>query len=191
MSQHAIGSPLAIAHLADVDRIHPRGRLRVRNLLCTNRRRAGRIRTHDRVEHLAQLVEQRVVEPRADAPSVDELTADHVGELQRAQVTPTALRRREADDDEVARRIGLDLEPLASAPALVRCVRALGDDPLETHGDDLLEKRLADRLDVIEGMQCPEFRKTFHQKRLPSRQRQWTQIEVLAREEVERKKRGG
>ena len=74
MAQHTVGRPLAKAHLADVDGLDPRRRLRLGDLrgARAERRRARRIGANDRIEQRFELGEQRVVESRADAARVDE-----------------------------------------------------------------------------------------------------------------------
>ena len=157
--QQAVGRPLAEPHLAHVHRLDPRRRLRLRNLLAGSGSRRTRTAAHGGSSRTIgsssalELVQQRVVESRADAAGVDERPVHHVGELQRAEVRATALRRGESDDDEVAGLLRLDLEPVVAAAAAIRRVGLLGDDSLEAERVHLLEKRFAFALDVVERAQ--------------------------------------
>jgi len=58
-----------------------------------------------------QLFQQRVVESGSDSPGVYKRSIHPIGELKRTEMRATALRLREADDDEVACALRLDLEP--------------------------------------------------------------------------------
>jgi hypothetical protein len=89
------------------------------------------VATHEWIEHRSELAQECVVEPGPRAASVDQCAVDVVRELQRSETRSIATRLREAHDDEVARLLGLDLEPLVGAPTAVGRIRLLRDDPFE------------------------------------------------------------
>ena len=70
-------------------------------------------------------------EPGARPAGVDELAVHEVGELQRAEAAARALRRGEADDDEIVGQAEPTLSHRRRAARLVGRARLLGDDPLE------------------------------------------------------------
>src|SRR6478752_1103640 len=85
-----------------------------------------------RPQELQQLVDLGVVEARADVADVAQLVALVDGEHERAErVGAAAAPARVAGDDELLVVLGLDLQPLPSALALlVRAVGPLGDQAL-------------------------------------------------------------
>ncbi len=177
-----------------MDRVRPYGRARLRNLFAlerlvarrVHRSSAQRIIAHDRIEQPVQLLQQFLVESSPDPPRVHERSIHQIRELESAQMRATALGLGEADDDEVARALRLDLEPIARPPAPVPRSGFLGDDSLEPHRRNLLEERFAFGLDVIEIAQSPELGHDLGQQLLSARERERTQIEILEREKIER-----
>src|SRR5207249_5785078 len=81
------------------------------------------------------------------------LTAVVGCEMQRAEPAARALRRRIADDDELAGLVGFDLEPVGRAPRAVGRVRLLGHDSLEPHLHHALVQLLALGLEVLEELE--------------------------------------
>ena len=197
VAQQAVRSPFAKPDLTDVDRVSPGRRARFGDLVALerfgadgdDRPEARRVAAHDSLEHVAQLRELRIVEPRACSPRVDECALDVVCELQCAKSRAVPLWLGEPDDHEIVGALGLDLEPLRRATAAVRGVRLLRDDPLEPERGHLFQKRLAFALDVIEVAHGAQLRDHLREQLLPSREGQGTHVEVLEREQVEHEER--
>src|SRR5437867_1130612 len=187
--QQSVGGPLAIAHLADVHRLDPRRRLRLRYLVrhhAADQRTAARWSgADDRAEQRTELVEHILIEAGADPASIDEGLVDVVGDVQRAEVIAGAPRLREADDDEVAGALALDLQPLSGAAGSVRGIGFLGDDPLEADLPHLLEEGLAIALDVFEQPDSTELGYRFGEELLSPDEWKGAEIELLIRKEVE------
>ena len=113
------------------------------------------------------------------------LTAVVGCEMQRAEPAARALRRRIANDDELAGLVGFDLEPVGRAPRAVGRVRLLGHDPLEPHLHHALVQLLALGLEVLEELERTGARQQALQDLFASHQRQPAQVEALERREVE------
>jgi hypothetical protein len=77
---------------------------------------------------------------------------------------------------------------LVTAGAIGR-VSFLGDDPLEPDLADLLEKRLALAVDVLEHTHGAELGHRLREQLLPRRQWERTEIEIVDRQQVERVER--
>src|SRR5439155_18217354 len=109
-----------------------------------------------------------------------------VGELQRTEMAPAAFRLGEADDDEVARAVGFDLEPLRRPSSMVGASGVLGDDTLEAERVHLREERGAVALDVIEETNRAEFRNGVREDALALDERERSQIESVEGGHVKR-----
>ena len=194
MAEDAVRRPLTESHFAYEARVDPGGGLRVGNLCASARRLslrdhgagARRVGAHDRLEQRVQLAEQCVFESRSDATRVRQRTIHAIGQLERADMAPASLGSCVADDDEISRSIGLDLEPgVGAAPAIAR-VGAFRDDPLEPECRDLREEPLALTVDVIERAHGAQPGEGVEQKALAVDERQRTEVVVLERQEIER-----
>src|ERR1700680_987536 len=126
-----------------------------------------------------QLFQQFIVESRTHSSCIYERSIHPISELERAKMRATSLGFGETDDDKVPSALRFDLEPVSRSPASIPRRGFLGDDSLETHRRDLLEKRFAFGLDVIEVPQCAKLRHNLRQKLLATYERQGTQIEVF------------
>ncbi len=111
------------------------------------RRSSGRSKAYEPLDLV-------LVEAGAHVTGVGELAAAHDGEDERAErAGPAALPPRVAGDDELLLVVGLDLQPVARAPARLVAGRGfLGDDPLELLRLGCLVERLA----VVEGLGEPD-----------------------------------
>src|SRR5690606_10944368 len=85
-----------------------------------------------RVQPLPQVPQQLLREPGADSASVAQAVALVRAHQERAQPAARARRLREAADHELLVAHALHLQPVPAPPGLVRRIRALGDDALET-----------------------------------------------------------
>jgi hypothetical protein len=94
VAQQSVGGPLAKAHLAYIQRLHPGGGFGVgygsarvsRSAGRGNRPVTGRLGANRCGEQRADFREQSFVEPRARASRVHKRTAHQVSQLQRAEV---------------------------------------------------------------------------------------------------------
>jgi hypothetical protein len=145
----------------------------------------GRARA-EAIEPAAELAEQLVGEPGADAPDVDQAVGPHRRELERAQVRARALGQRVADDGEIGGVLDADLQPRRRPPRDVRAVGALGHHALEPERLDLPPQREAVGLDVIGVANRARRWQHREEKALALRQRQSAQVEVLEAEQIER-----
>ena len=111
------------------------------------RRSSGRSKAHEPLDLV-------LVEAGAHVAGVGELAAAHDGEDERAErAGPAALPPGVPGDDELLLVVGLDLQPVARAPARLVAGRGfLGDDPLELLRLGCLVERLA----VVEGLGEPD-----------------------------------
>src|SRR5262249_10120423 len=106
-AQLAVPRPLDERHLHDDLRSHPVPPA-TRQAVAA---REGAGRLLQRVEALAQLEQQTCVEAGADLAREDEVGAGEEADQQRAQADETALRLREAADDQLLAGFALHLEP--------------------------------------------------------------------------------
>src|SRR6476646_5617159 len=123
MPNTAIACELGKANLCDEPRLDP--------AMATPGGRAayeGRRRPLELTQLAADVLERAHVEPRADLGDIDELAPVVETQVQRAEVSPCALRRRVAADHELLPELTLDLQPVPRPQRRVRAVTLLGHD---------------------------------------------------------------
>src|SRR5262249_15137796 len=134
----------------------------------------------------------------ADAPRVDEAAARSDREVEPADAVPArptpARARPVADDREVARAVGADLQPVARAPGppdppaprdpRLR-VDPLRHQPPEPVPLDLAEERLAGAADVVGEAERPGLGEEAGEEVFPLGERERPEVPLLEGEEVE------
>ena len=101
----------------------------------------------------------------------------------------TPFGRRVPHDREIVGTVGLELEPHIAAAAAVPSIRALTNHPFETHGRNLRQKTLAFPFNMIKRAQWAESWQVLTQQRFSLDEREWAQIKVFERQQVEHEKR--
>src|SRR5688500_5358840 len=120
MPEETIRCPFPIAHLTHELGLDPRRRVDLGDLLrgerlaalLEERAKTRSISADQRIEQSPQLLQLRVAETCSHSTGINELAVHIIGELECTDVRAAFFRRREADDDEIARLVCLDLEPL-------------------------------------------------------------------------------
>ncbi len=179
LAQHAVRRALLELHLHDGAVREPD---RAARELRRGRRLRGRLAGEQRLEHGE--VARR--EAAAGAARVGQHAVAVLREQQRAEALAALLRRQVADDDEVVRLRGVDLDPVGRTLADVRRRGALADDALEPHALGFVEHRFALALEVLRVAQRAGHRQQRAQRGLALDERQRAQVEVLEREQIER-----
>src|SRR5262245_41389785 len=126
MPNSATAGPLGKANGSHEPRLDP--------VMIAARRSATserRSRSPELTKRRADLLEGPDVEPGADLGDVDELAGVVEPEMQRAEVSPCALRPRVAADHEHPPQLALDLQPVARALRGVGTIAPLRDHALQ------------------------------------------------------------
>src|SRR5580765_4426319 len=126
MANAAIAREFGKANLGDEPRLDP--------VMAAPGGRAaheGRRRSLELTQFPADVLERAHVEPRADLGDIDELAPVVETQVQRAEVSSRALRRRVAADHELLPELTLDLQPVPRPLRGVQAVALLGHDAFQ------------------------------------------------------------